>query len=317
MRITNLTLSLALSLSALAAGACKDSSSGGAPSDSSPAASASEDLKLDAAIRCQNYASAAVFRARTQYLRHVDAEAGPTPESKNIYVGTVNPGAHCAPLAEALAAKPALKELDDAIAAYRAALEAATPVIDDAHSYYDQKRHLDDGLAKGKELHPKLMASFRAFADADKALGTIVKSRNRARKEAQLATIADDPKQRGRYVRGHLLLVAEDLIEIGLASTFEEIDAAAFEAKLEELDKNVAELAKLGDEAGGSFFKSKADYYLRAALAISRRIREKTPYTERERNDLERGMGKNVEGSIPQLLDTYNALIDEANRIRS
>lgn len=315
MQITNVTLPLVLALSALLTGACKDSStSGGSGSAAAPAGGASEDLKLNAAIKCQNRVSASFHRSRTMYLRSVDPDVGPTPESKNLSVGEVDVSGCTEPLAEAIAAKPALADLDGAMAAYRTAIEAAAPVINEASTYYEQERHRDDDLAKGKELHPKLMESYKAFSEADRALGAIVNVRNRARKEAELATYAKDPKQRDKYLRGKVLLVAEELVEIGLAPSIEEIDITVFNAKLEDLDKQVAELAKHADESGSTTLEDSANDFLKAALGISRRIREKTPYTAFEARNIERGMGQNVEGSIPNLLKAYNDMIDDANR---
>ena len=40
------------------------------------------------------------------------------------------------------------------------AVVAAEDVIKEASTYYDQKNYKDDKFAKGKELHPRLLAAF-------------------------------------------------------------------------------------------------------------------------------------------------------------
>src|SRR5690606_12788324 len=124
-------------------------------------------------------------------------------------------------------------------------------------------------------------------------------------------------ERRGRYLRGSVLLVAEDLLDVGLAPELEKIDVPAFTAKLEALDRKVTELTTYATESNDNTLKSSASNYLKAALAITRRIRENTPYDEHELQSIAAGRGEHVDGSIPNLLAAYNDLIDDANRNRN
>ena len=46
------------------------------------------------------------------------------------------------------------------------------PLLKEADDYYDQENYKDDRMAKGKALHPRLVAAWDAFAAADQTLRT-------------------------------------------------------------------------------------------------------------------------------------------------
>ena len=52
------------------------------------------------------------------------------------------------------------------------------PLLKEADDYYKQEDYKDDRMAKGKALHPRLIAAWDAFASADKALRNGVEAIN-------------------------------------------------------------------------------------------------------------------------------------------
>lgn len=327
---TSILLTILLSL--VSAG-CKQSSDGTANAAATGAtpgtATAAEgpdateravSKKLDDAIYCINVTSSAIRRAREQYARHVDPAKGPEPKGK-IYVGRHDAKACLDRVTATLAVKPAVADLDAAITSYLAKLNEVLPTVNGAADYFEQDRHLDDGAAKGKELHPKLLAAFEAFAATDAALRVVVDKYSRAAREADLAAFAKDPAARGRYLRGRVLLIAEDLVKLTDAPALAKLDGAAFEAKTIELDKALAELTTYADSpaatSGGDEQRlaGSARYYVTAARALVRRIKDNTPYDESQLRDIANGRD-HVDGSIPQVIAKYNDLIQTANSIR-
>ncbi|MGN6105885.1 MAG: DUF3829 domain-containing protein [Kofleriaceae bacterium] len=322
------SIALALGFSALlATAACKDSSKsppgapppGSAPAGAGPSASerdadASMVKKMNAAVHCINFAAAAVKRSAGFYARAVDPATGPLPD-KSLYLQRIDAQSCTKPAKEAVALKPAVADLDAVLGAYATKLDAAALILNEAADYYDQKRHLDDALAKGKQLHPQVMASFEDVIASERQLRDVLDKLDRARREANLAELAKDPAQRTEYLRERLMLSATDLIKLTEVGDLAKLDAAAFQAKLDEVDKTQKELSALGLDGSDLGLSNSARDYVGAGLAMVRRLRDGKGYTESELKDLAQG-SKYVEGSIPQLIESYNSLIEASNRLR-
>ena len=238
---------------------------------------------------------------------------GPDREGQ-VWVGKVDQASCVTKLKEAMAIKPAIADLDAVMVRYGNALEQVMPLANEATDYFEQDRHLDDGAAKGKELHPRLLASFDAFWAADRALRDVVQARNRALKEADLALLAKDPALRGDYVRARVLLLAEDVLLLSKAPELSQIDAAGFAAKSAELDKAITDLTAHSTtvDSKDTTLDRRAGEFMKAVLAMARRLREAAPYDKYEKLRLSEG-STDVDGSSPQLVAKYNELIGEAN----
>ncbi len=59
----------------------------------------------------------------------------------------------------ATAEAPLEPALDAAILSYIAAYERLAPVIGEAEAYYERKDYLADKMAKGREIHARLVAA--------------------------------------------------------------------------------------------------------------------------------------------------------------
>src|SRR5688572_13710831 len=148
--------------------------------------------KLDPYINCINSYSRPVHNAADRYFDWVqDPKVGPTGKETNIYgLYEVSDIAACVDgVKTAAEAEPEDAELEAAAQAFADSLSEAATVVNEAHKYYDEKNFKDDAFAKGKELHPKLMAAFEKFDAADVKLRELVGSKNDALQERELARI--------------------------------------------------------------------------------------------------------------------------------
>ena len=110
---------------------------------------------------------------------------------------------------KANALEPRDAELEAAASAYVEAVAKLEPLLKEADDYYSQQDYKDDRMAKGKALHPRLVAAWDAFASADQKLRGGVEAinerarggaarRDRAQRRPQDALPrrgADDPRQ--------------------------------------------------------------------------------------------------------------------------
>ncbi|MCB1542102.1 MAG: YiiG family protein, partial [Rhodoblastus sp.] len=217
---------------------------------------------------------------------------------------------------------PKNEELEKAGAAYATAVGALEPMLKEADDYYSQENYKDDRMAKGKAMHPKLMAAWAAFAAADTELRGVVQKLNDI---SQMEELAEVEKREGRKARWHIMdtmLKAKALnrIEGGdprnmdLAKVQEAI--GVYEASVKALDTYAEEHkgGTLSPDSIGSIYVSAAKSYLTTAKGLMRRVRDKVPYSSGERMMLsQQGAGWMIEGSPPRLTRDYNELVNRFN----
>ncbi|MGN1286050.1 MAG: DUF3829 domain-containing protein, partial [Bradyrhizobium sp.] len=138
-----------------------------------PASPANAQLtqKMNAYVGCINRLSARSYESRDRYFSWA-AKSGPTGKERIIYgTYTIYDTSDCKTnVAAANAADPHDAGLEAAANAYVAAVTTLEPLLKEADDYYSQENYKDDKMAKGKALHPRLVAAWDAFASADKAL---------------------------------------------------------------------------------------------------------------------------------------------------
>ena len=108
------------------------------------------------------------------------AQSGPTGKERIIYgTYTIYDTTDCKKNVEkANALEPRDAALEAAASAYVDAVSKLEPLLKEADDYYSQENYKDDRMAKGKALHPRLVAAWDAFASADKALRNGVEAIN-------------------------------------------------------------------------------------------------------------------------------------------
>ena len=166
--------------------------------------------KLNAYVGCINRLSERSYQFRKRYFSWA-GKNGPTGKERIIYgTYTIYDTSDCRKNVEkANALEPRDAALEAAASAYAEAVASSSRCCKEADDYYSQENYKDDKMAKGKALHPRLVAAWDAFASADQALRNGVEAindkraagaarRDRAERRPQGALPcrgADDPRQ--------------------------------------------------------------------------------------------------------------------------
>jgi hypothetical protein len=272
--------------------------------------------KLNAYVGCINRLSARSYDSRSRYFSWA-AKDGPTGRERIIYgTYTIYDTSDCRKNVEkANALEPHDAALEGAASAYAAAVTKLEALLKEADDYYTQENYKDDKMAKGKALHPQLVAAWNAFATADKALRGGVETINDRRALEKLAEIEQKEGRKARYHVEALMINAKRVLR---AEDAEKPDLTAMTQALNEYETIVKATEQLPDADGrgkiGSMFIDNAKSFLTTGKQLMRRIRDKVPYSQGERMMLNPSSGWMVEGSPQRLLRDYNQLVDAYNR---
>jgi hypothetical protein len=274
--------------------------------------------KMNAYVGCINRLSARSYQSRDRYFSWVKGKNGPTGKEHIIYgTYTIYDTSDCKKNVEkANGLEPHDAGLEAAASAYAAAVGALEPLLKEADDYYTQENYKDDKMAKGKALHPRLVAAWDAFAAADQKLRGEVEAINDKRALEKLAAIEQSEGKKARYHVEATMIQAKRVLRTETAA---KPDIAAITAALNDYEAIVNAAEPFSSAAGadkiGSMFISNAKSYLTTAKQLMRRIRDKTPYSAGDRMMLsQQGAGWMVEGSPPRLMRDYNQLVDAYNR---
>lgn len=283
-------------------------------------AAASLGKKLQPYIACINRLSERSLSSRERYLSWVNEKTGPTGKERIIYgLYTIYDPKDCeAGVAKMATEQPAVPELEKAGTEYAAAASALNVVLNEANDYYDQGNYKDDKMAKGRVMHPKLMAAYNRFVAADKALRGQVDELN---DKVQLERLAAIEKAEGKslhYLATDLMIKAKTLARAENVEpkefNLEKVNGAinAFEQVIKDIETFNAGTS--GKKINSSIV-SNAKSFLTSAKELMRRVRNKTPYSQGDRMMLSNpGAGWMVSGSPPRVMRDYNQLVDTYNR---
>ena len=275
--------------------------------------------KMNAYVGCINRLSARSYDSRARYFSWA-APSGPTGRERIIYgTYTIYDTSDCRKnVAKANGMEPHDAALEAAGTAYADAVGKLEPLLKEADDYYTAENYKDDKMAKGKALHPRLVAAWDAFAGADKALRTEVEAINDRRALEKLAAIEQSEGKQARYYVEALMIQAKRVLR---AQDSAKPDLPALTQAIAEYEATVGGAEQFAGSGGaggakiGSFFISNAKSYLVTAKQLMRRIRDHVPYSAGDKMMLNNAMsGWMVEGSPPRLLRDYNQLIDSYNR---
>ena len=283
--------------------------------DCATAQTPSPNEKLNAYVGCINRLSERAYDSRKRYFSWVGKQ-GPTGKERIIYgTYTIYDTSDCKKNVEkANALEPRDAELETAAFAYAEAVGKLEPLLKEADDYYSQENYKDDRMAKGKALHPRLVAAWDAFASADQKLRSGVEAINDKRALEKLAAIEKDEGRKARYHVEALMIQAK---RVARAQDTDKPDLAAITQALNEYESTVKGAEEFsGNGAGriGSMFIGNAKSFLVTAKQLMRRIRDHVPYSSGDKMMLNAGSGWMVEGSPQRLLRDYNQLVDAYNR---
>jgi hypothetical protein len=273
--------------------------------------------KLNAYVGCINRLSERSYDSRSRYFSWA-AKSGPTGKERIIYgTYTIYDTSDCKKNVEkANAMEPHEAALETAATAYADTVSKLEPLLKETDDYYSQENYKDDKMAKGKALHPRLVAAWDAFASADQKLRGEVEAINDIRALEKLAEIEKSEGRKTRYYVEALMIQAKRVLQ---AEDAKNPDVAAITQALNEYEETIKAAEQASGAGGapkiGSFFMSNAKSYLVTAKQLMRRIRDKVPYSSGDKMMLSNaGSGWMVEGSPPRLLRDYNQLVESYNR---
>jgi hypothetical protein len=271
--------------------------------------------KMNAYVGCINRLSARAYDSRKRYFSWV-GKNGPTGRERIIYgTYTIYDTADCRKNVEkANALEPRDAALEAAASAFAEAVSKLEPLLKDADDYYTQENYKDDKMAKGRALHPRLVAAWDAFASADKELRSGVEAVSDKRALEKLAAIEASEGRKERYHVEALMIYAKRVLR---AQDAAKPDLAEITQALNEYEGIVKATEQVSGADGnakiGSMFVSNAKSFLTTSKQLMRRIRDKVPYSTGDKMMLNAGSGWMVEGSPQRLMRDYNQLIDSYN----
>src|SRR5258708_22766926 len=284
-----------------------------ADADDASAQTPQPSAKLNAYVGCINRLSERAYDSRKRYFSWA-GKNGPTGKERIIYgTYTIYDTSDCRKSVEkANALEPRDAALEAAASAYVEAVSKLEPMLKDADDYYTQQNYKDDKMARGRALHPLLVAAWEAFASADKALRGGVETINDRRAVEKLAEIEASEGRKARYHVEALMIEAKRVLRAQDTAT---PDVAKITEALTEYENTVKALEQLPADDGkiGSFFTGNAKSFLTTAKQLMRRLRDHLPYSTGDKMMPGAGSGWMVEGSPPRLLRDYNQLIDAYN----
>jgi hypothetical protein len=209
---------------------------------------------------------------------------------------------------------PSLPAVEAAADNYGKALKDAVAEIKAIYPYYNHEDYKDDNFQKGKEVHPTLLRAFRAFEQANKSFDGEVGKLEDQVAEKQLADLKDDSSKRYDYLVVDTGIKSKKIMKL-VKENVHQADYSALRVEdlqplIDDLERSVDELKTVGKtRTMGTFYASACDDFVKAAKDMMRRVRDKKPYSEFERQELGTGGGWMVDGSPDQLIRKYNDMI--------
>lgn len=229
------------------AGASSSTGSGAA----TPADLADEQLqdKLDEYIKCLNSLSSPINQARRRYLSYVP-KTGPTGRETQVELMKLQIGATASCTVGVTKAKPmppSDPKLEGAGSEFASAAADADRLLNENSTYYELRLFKDDKWAKGKTVHPTLMAAFDRFRKADNALHDTLDGITKPLAQRTLARIEREDGKKFRYGRKKVLVTARELIDASDPSgDDEDVDPTLYAASYTSMEKAIDELTAYG-----------------------------------------------------------------------
>ncbi len=245
--------------------------------------------KLDGYILCLNALSSPVHATRSRYFSWVNPKTGPTGKER-VVLGLFDlPNEKVAKCTQALAKSNALPPKDAKLEAagsdFARTVTELDVIVDEIFPYYESKGFQSDKFAKGKVVHPRLMAAFKAFSRADSNLHSTLDGITKPLAQRTLARIEREEGKKFRFHRKHVLLTARELVEAGdPVGDDDNVDFALYNASFGELDSALNELQTFGlshkneldarSNPAWPVAKSNFDQFNRAAEDYRKKARE-------------------------------------------
>jgi hypothetical protein len=278
--------------------------------------------KLNPYIECINNTSRRVLDSGQRYQSWIDPAKGLTGTEQNVYgLYEVDDQKTCVDgIKTANDAEPEDAEIEAAASTYAAAFAEVQPLIADAYKYYQEKNYEDDKFAKGKELHPKLLAALGKFAEADQKLRVEVEKRNEGLQQRELERVEKEEGRKLLFHTKNVMAKSKSVMAAASVSDWKELDLAKFEPVFEEFEKALDECEKYAKEHKAetdsitmfSSFTDDAGEFKMAAKELIRRKRDNKEYGDSDKMWLE-SSPERVEGHPAKVSAMYNDLVSTSN----
>ncbi len=212
---------------------------------------ADEELqeKLDEYIKCVNTLGSPIHQSRQRYLSYVP-RSGPTGRETNadLYRLPVGATAKCtAGISRAKPMPPTDPKLEGAGDEYAQSAAEIDKLMAEMDTYYELRLFRNDKWAKGKAMHPQLMAAWERFSKADKDLHDTLDGITKPLSQRVLARIEREDGKKFRYGRKKVLITARELIEASdPVGEDDDVDPNLYTASYTELEKALDELIAYG-----------------------------------------------------------------------
>ena len=256
------------------------------------------DEKMDVYIKCYNKLQIPVQRSLARYADWLkDFKQGPTGKESTVY-GIYG------------ISESSLAECEKGV---KSAV-ALGNTINEMDKYNTQENYKDDAFAKGKTLHQTFLKNLEAFEPVAESYHAAIQEFNDKRQLAELKNIEE---REGKTFHYYSLAVMISAKQINNLISQEKFDVDAAMKKVSELETLVAQ-AKEADKGGMNFsFINSAGQYQLEAKKYVRRIRDKVPYSDWDKEQLQDANSSwMVEDSFPRALREYNEMVDDYNRLR-
>jgi hypothetical protein len=184
-----------------------------------------------------------------RYLTYIP-RTGPTGREQNADLCRLPVGATetcSAGITRAKTMPPENAPLEQAGSEFSLAASEIDRLIDEMDTYYESKLFKDDKWAKGKAMHPRLMAAWDRFSTADRNLHDTLDGITKPLAQRVLARLEREAGKKFRYHRKKVLITARELVESSdPIGEDDDIDFARFSNPYTEFDKALDDLMTYG-----------------------------------------------------------------------
>lgn len=283
-----------------------------------PTAPAADDAsminEINAYVKCLNRTASRTADSRRRYLSWVNEQSGPTCKETYISYGlytlyedgvkTCNDAAD-----SGKTTGPSLPKAEQAAGELAAAYAELVPLAQKAEDYYQQQDYKDDGCAKAKEMHPKLMSAFNRFLDAERRLSAEVDAIKADVELKELARLEQQQGKRLPYYTQSFMIASRRLMRTVPKENIAEFQSAAYLAAYDGLQKEYDAMLAYAEanapETSKTFwysgFESSAKNFFTQAKFLKRNLAE----------------GKKADArGMNEVVDSYNRLVGDANNLR-
>ena len=316
-------------------------SSAASPATATPQDDADEQMqdKIEPYTDCLNALSSSVHETHSRYTSWVDPRTGPTGRER-IILGVLalpkDAAQDCTKhLTKAKQMPPTDTKLEAAGAEFARTVTELDGLIDQVFGYYEAKDYKSDKFAKGKAIHPKLVAAFADFSKADSALRATLDALTKPLAARALARIEREEGKSFRFHKRNVMFRARELVEAGdPVGEDDDVDLALYNTQFTAFEKALTELTAFGavhkkeldnqsnsawPHASRNFdqFSRAADDYLKKSREFLRCLREapakaKSPKGKVDLDKLEKLMPC-PDGRRRDVVTKYNDLIQVSN----